>query len=306
MAAARVARIEIRPGRCCGAADPGAEVDVPPASAQVGGVGLGDGDEVDHAGVRDECSAATPRPRRLDRGDLLAPSRRRPRRRSLARASPARQAVPARPRRRRPPASRSARTGPRARRNRRRARARPRRRAAPSASRARSRCPRGRRRWSGRSGGWPIRSSPSSTQSRAPGRRLSSSRATARPRMPPPTTARSHSRGGLGVGVTLDLDGSRRAQTRARRRGSGVRNALLFSSTRSAAFRSLQSIAAAYSCAKSRTRIKGLGSPLCVRAPAAPAGSRRGRTSRDHDTLLRRRRSARRSSEPGRRGRCRR
>src|SRR4051812_669646 len=48
---------------------------------------------------------------------------------------------------------------------------------------------------------WPVwcaarRCSRSRTHSFAIGRRRSSSRATARPRMPPPTTTRSHSRGG--------------------------------------------------------------------------------------------------------------
>src|ERR1700759_5334124 len=42
----------------------------------------------------------------------------------------------------------------------------------------------------------PIRGSASSTARLAPGRRLSSSRATAWPTMPPPTTATSHSAGG--------------------------------------------------------------------------------------------------------------
>src|SRR6478609_6331324 len=42
----------------------------------------------------------------------------------------------------------------------------------------------------------PILRSASSTQRRASGWRISSSRATARPTMPPPTTARSHSAGG--------------------------------------------------------------------------------------------------------------
>src|SRR6185312_1976543 len=49
----------------------------------------------------------------------------------------------------------------------------------------------------------PIRGSASSTQRRAPGRRESSSRATAWPTMPPPTIATSHSAGGRSLPVVV-------------------------------------------------------------------------------------------------------
>ena len=119
-------------------------------------------------------------------------------RRSPARAARARRGAAAPPRGPRRSACRSARRGCRARRSRRRARARPRRRAAPAASPARSRCRRARRRSSGRSGGPPAQARARARRTEAPGRRAVSSRATASPTMPPPTTRTSQRPGGAG------------------------------------------------------------------------------------------------------------
>src|SRR5918992_129559 len=54
---------------------------------------------------------------------------------------------------------------------------------------------------------WPVAGSGarSSTTASRSGRRRLSSRATARPTIPPPTTARSHSAGGTAVGISADL-----------------------------------------------------------------------------------------------------
>ena len=91
---------------------------------------------------------------------------------------------------------RSARARSRARRSTHTSRARPARTGAPSASRAGSRRRRGSRPSCGRSGGVPSSRSRSSTHTDARGLRRISSRATARPMIPPPTIARSQRSGG--------------------------------------------------------------------------------------------------------------
>ena len=130
-------------------------------------------------------SRSSPAPRRRRPGTPFS----RPRRSSSASRGELRLA------RSRRSACRCARPGSRARRSRRRARARPRRRAAPSAIPAGSRSRRGSRRSSGRSGGRRSAARARAPRPAAPSWRRASSRATASPTIPAPTTTTSHSRG---------------------------------------------------------------------------------------------------------------